>query len=132
MGNSYRDSSIPPFDSDRLRQQEKNSIILLGTDILLEKGKEISLNKYQMEILWNSSVIQEVFEKLPYSQYESYPYFFKSLDRFLLVNYSPNFEDYLNFRVKTTGIMETQVEINKQTIRFIDVGGARNERKMVN
>jgi len=43
--------------------------------------------------------------------------------------YVPTFHDILQTRIKTTGIIETRFEVDKEEFRMFDVGGQKNERR---
>merc|ERR1711916_218465 len=43
--------------------------------------------------------------------------------------YLPDEQDVLRSRVKTTGIIETEFEVEKTRFKMVDVGGQRSERK---
>ena len=55
--------------------------------------------------------------------------YFDSIDRIAQPDYTPNDQDVLRSRVKTTGITETTFIIGDLTYRMFDVGGQRSERK---
>ena len=55
--------------------------------------------------------------------------FFKNIDRISNGEYVPTQQDVLRCRVKTTGIVESEFDINGMKFRLFDVGGQRNERK---
>jgi len=44
-------------------------------------------------------------------------------------NYLPSEQDVLRSRVRTTGIVENEFEIDGNVFKMFDVGGQRNERK---
>lgn len=44
-------------------------------------------------------------------------------------NWTPNDQDTLRLRAKTTGITETKFAINDLTFKLFDVGGQRSERR---
>jgi hypothetical protein len=43
----------------------------------------------------------------------------------------PTEEDVLYSQVKTTGIVETEIQYENTAIRVLDTGGQRNERKSI-
>jgi len=43
--------------------------------------------------------------------------------------YVPSFSEILQTRIKTTGIIETRFEVDKEEFRMFDVGGQKNERR---
>lgn len=52
--------------------------------------------------------------------------------RILSKNYDPTSQDIMRLRVRTTGLVETLLEINPGSntlLRIVDVGGQRNERR---
>jgi len=73
---------------------------------------------------------QKTFERRNEFQLDdSAPYYFNDLERISSPDYVPTEQDVLRTRVKTTGIVETNVTLNNQSVKIIDVGGQRNERK---
>lgn len=55
--------------------------------------------------------------------------FFESLERISAPTFSPNDQDILRSRVKSTGITETLFLVGSLRYRLFDVGGQRSERK---
>ncbi|KAI5840531.1 guanine nucleotide binding protein, alpha subunit [Morchella snyderi] len=64
-----------------------------------------------------------------YALHDNLTYFFESLDRLFVPNYTPTDQDILRSRLKTTGITETVFDLGALTYRMFDVGGQRSERK---
>ncbi|KAF9356741.1 Guanine nucleotide-binding protein alpha-2 subunit [Mortierella sp. NVP85] len=60
---------------------------------------------------------------------DSAPYFFSQVRRLGAVDYTPNVQDVLRARSKTTGISETRFNMGQLSIHMFDVGGQRSERK---
>ncbi|CAD6187234.1 unnamed protein product [Caenorhabditis auriculariae] len=56
-------------------------------------------------------------------------YFFPELPRILLPNYMPTNLDVINMRVASLGVHEISFDYKKYTIRLIDVGGQKTERR---
>lgn len=56
-------------------------------------------------------------------------YFFENLSRIITPNYVPSEADVLRVRVRTSGIIETQFQVNDFVFRLYDVGGQRSERR---
>lgn len=80
--------------------------------------------------LWNDNGIRKTFERRNEFQLDdSAPYYFNDLARISSPDYLPSEQDVLRSRVKTTGIVETEFKLNNQSVKMIDVGGQRNERK---
>jgi len=104
---------------------------------IAEKIKKISnIEEYTQEIredlkkLWGDNIIQAVLqERSKFQLYDSTEYFFQNIDRINDSKYQPNYNDILRCRVKTTGIVEVDYNIQKSLFKLVDVGGQRNERK---
>ncbi|KAI8360537.1 G protein alpha subunit [Mortierella sp. GBAus27b] len=60
---------------------------------------------------------------------DSAPYFFSQVRRLGAKEYTPNVQDVLRARSKTTGISETRFNMGQLSIHMFDVGGQRSERK---
>ncbi|KAF9186285.1 Guanine nucleotide-binding protein alpha-2 subunit [Haplosporangium sp. Z 767] len=60
---------------------------------------------------------------------DSAPYFFSQVRRIGTDDYTPNVQDVLRARSKTTGISETRFLMGQLSIHMFDVGGQRSERK---
>jgi hypothetical protein len=92
--------------------------------------KDNSAHKTMYEALWADKGVQEAFERQnEFHLLDSAPYFLKHTARMMDASYVPNEEDILRSRVATTGIVETDFEIDKMKFIMYDVGGQRGERK---
>jgi len=60
---------------------------------------------------------------------ESTSYFLNALSRITANNYKPTPEDVLHARIKTTGILETNFQMEGRDFTIVDVGGQRSERR---
>lgn len=65
------------------------------------------------------------FPQLP----DSAKYVMDNLDRIASPNFVPTTDDVLRCRARTTGIHETEFDVNELHFRMVDVGGQRSERK---
>jgi GTPase SAR1 family protein len=80
--------------------------------------------------LWEDTGIQEAFRnRAKFQLTDSAEYFFNKIDEVAVENYLPSEQDVLRSRVRTTGIVENNFEIDGNQFRMFDVGGQRNERK---
>jgi hypothetical protein len=84
--------------------------------------------------LWADGGIKKVFEQKSQFQPEnimddSAQYFLDEVERIGAPDWVPNDRDVLMSRRKTTGIIEDQFDMGGVPVRFMDVGGQRNERK---
>lgn len=80
--------------------------------------------------LWADSGIQMAFEnRSKFQLTDSASYFFNKMDEIAIEGYLPSEQDVLRSRVRTTGIVENNFEIDGNQFKMFDVGGQRNERK---
>ncbi|KAF6008740.1 hypothetical protein HII13_003576 [Brettanomyces bruxellensis] len=81
--------------------------------------------------LWeNDEGIKKCFDKSNLFQIEgSAPYFFEKSIEYASEDYRCTDEDILKGRIKTTGITETNFNINGIKFQILDAGGQRSERK---
>eukprot|EP01118_Nematostelium_gracile_P012954 TRINITY_DN4817_c0_g1_i1.p1 TRINITY_DN4817_c0_g1~~TRINITY_DN4817_c0_g1_i1.p1 ORF type:complete len:357 (-),score=84.82 TRINITY_DN4817_c0_g1_i1:14-1084(-) len=87
-------------------------------------------NAELLKALWRDRGIQEVYARQSEIQLnDSTEYYFEALDRIGSINYIPTEQDVLRSRAKTTGIIETEFEVENTKFRLVDVGGQRSERK---
>jgi len=83
-----------------------------------------------IKLLWKDPGILTCFERSrEYQLNDSAKYYFEAIDRISSPDYSPNDQDVLRSRVKTTGITETKFQVGDLIYRMFDVGGQRSERK---
>jgi len=83
-----------------------------------------------IKMVWHDAGIQKVYTRRnEYQLDDSTYYYMTNIDRIGQPNYVPSQEDVLRTRIKTTGVVEMTYKIKDQTIRLLDVGGQRNERK---
>lgn len=90
--------------------------------------------------LWQSKEMQETYKRRnEFWLLDSFAYYIKNLERFCEEDFVPTEEDAVMARIRTTGIVVTQLEqrIAKEeedepdqlVFQVVDVGGQRNERK---
>ncbi|KAK9703322.1 guanine nucleotide-binding protein subunit alpha [Basidiobolus ranarum] len=83
-----------------------------------------------IKVLWADEGVQSCFKRSrEYQLNDSAKYYFDSVDRIAQPDYTPDDQDVLRSRVKTTGITETTFRIGDLIYRMLDVGGQRSERK---
>lgn len=83
-----------------------------------------------MGALWRDPGIRNTFEKRAlYQLIDSTDYFLNKIETVGAVGYSPDSQDILRSRVRTTGIVENEFLIDGNQFKMFDVGGQRNERK---
>jgi len=60
---------------------------------------------------------------------DSTEYFFSKVEAICQSDYIPSFEDVVRCRIRTTGIVELEFQLEKHIFKLFDMGGQRNERK---
>jgi len=60
---------------------------------------------------------------------DSAQYLFENMERLGKPDYTPDANDILRARLRTSGIVEKSYKINNVDFKFLDVGGQRNERR---
>lgn len=80
--------------------------------------------------LWKDPGIQAAYEKRNQFQLsDAVPYYLEHITRLGEEGYIPTEQDVLRSRAKTTGIIETNFEVDGNRFLLVDVGGQRSERK---
>jgi GTPase SAR1 family protein len=83
-----------------------------------------------MATLWADPGIQATYDKRALFQLtDSTSYFLGEVLRVTQSNYVPTVQDVYRVRIKTTGVIENDFEIEGNKFKLVDVGGQRNERK---
>jgi len=80
--------------------------------------------------LWNDPAIRETWDlKSQFQIIDSASYFFERVDVYAQPNFTPQDEDILKSRAKTTGIIEVKFDLENQNFMIVDVAGQRSERR---
>lgn len=80
--------------------------------------------------LWADPGIRATYERRSdFQLFDSAEYFFGRIGEIMLPDYVPSHQDVLRSRVRTTGIVENEFEVDGNFFKMFDVGGQRNERK---
>jgi GTPase SAR1 family protein len=83
-----------------------------------------------LKALWADAGIQATYEeRAQYQLTDSTQYFLERMDDVMEDAYLPSEQDVLRSRVRTTGIVENEFDIDGNQFKMYDVGGQRNERK---
>lgn len=133
------------WDDETVETPRKNSVMgmeqlsngLSAMTVQNHKGHEADQTTSRQHIaeaisqLWRlDSGIQRCFDRSNEFQLESSAvYYFESIHKFADPNYLCNDVDILKGRIKTTGITETNFNINSFKFKVLDAGGQRLERK---
>jgi len=80
--------------------------------------------------LWADPAIQQTYKNATmFYIMDNIKYYFDDIDRIAAEGYVPTDEDILKSRAATTGIHETEFDIEDAHFKMIDVGGQRTERR---
>lgn len=80
--------------------------------------------------LWADKGVKGAFaRRAEFQLNDSAAYYFDAIERIAKEDYIPTEQDVLRSRAKTTGIIETEFEVDGVKFRMCDVGGQRSERK---
>jgi GTPase SAR1 family protein len=102
---------------------------LLLTEVKGDEVIDVNLGAH-INLLWCDPGVQRTFDQRSKFQLtDSAAYFFNKIDEVSQPNYLPTEQDVLRSRVRTTGIVENEFEIDGNKFKMFDVGGQRNERK---
>jgi len=84
-----------------------------------------------IKTLWtdDNGIKQAYDRRAEFQLNDSASYFFDRIDKCAKPNYTPDEQDVLRARVKTTGIVEAEFDVEGYHFRCFDVGGQRNERR---
>ncbi|KAM3852483.1 guanine nucleotide-binding protein subunit alpha-15-like isoform 2-T3 [Vipera latastei] len=110
-------------------ENAQNARLLLNVDAYTV----VSMEPHHARIiggLWEDAGIRTCYKRR--SQFhllDSTSYFLSNLDRIASEGYVPSAQDILRTRVPTTGINEYCFSMQKVTLRIVDVGGQKTERR---
>lgn len=86
--------------------------------------------KEAMLIMWEDEGVQKAIAKgHEFALNDNLNYYFENIERMFDPNWTPDDQDMLHARLRTTGITETLFEMGHLNFRMMDVGGQRSERK---
>jgi len=83
-----------------------------------------------VKALWADAGVKSAYARQAEFQLnDSAAYYFDEIDRIAKPEFLPTPQDVLRSRAKTTGIIETEFDVESTHFRMVDVGGQRSERK---
>eukprot|EP01117_Protostelium_nocturnum_P017096 TRINITY_DN689_c0_g1_i1.p1 TRINITY_DN689_c0_g1~~TRINITY_DN689_c0_g1_i1.p1 ORF type:complete len:349 (+),score=86.63 TRINITY_DN689_c0_g1_i1:94-1140(+) len=107
-------------------EKDNQAQVLLDVDSIEVSPTTLPLFKN----LWKDPAIQTAFERQnEFQLYDSTQYYFENIDRICSSDYKPTEQDILRSRSKTTGVTETNFEVENVKFVMVDVGGQRSERR---
>jgi len=87
-------------------------------------------NLPHLKRLWNDPAIQKMYAiRNTFQLSDGSKYILDNLDRIVQPNFTPDDTDILSCRIRSTGIVYTELKVKEATIQIVDVGGQRSERK---
>lgn len=118
-------------------ENKKTAEVILNFDDSHRISYELGV---AIQKIYNSKAIKDAYaRRAEYWLLDSCSYYLKNLDRFTEIKYVPSEEDTVMARIRTTGIVVSELEqkIKKMEdddpdylkFQVVDVGGQRNERK---
>jgi len=110
-------------------QQNRQSLELVEVQLKGDEDIDPVLGQH-IANLWADEGIQRTYaNRAKFQLTDSSQYFFDKIKEVSAENYLPSQQDVLRSRVRTTGIVENEFEIDNNKFKMFDVGGQRNERK---
>jgi len=102
---------------------------MIETELKGDEVIDMTLAQH-IDALWHDAGIQATYAKrAKYQLTDSASYFLDMIKTIAQPNYVPSQQDVLRSRVRTTGIVENDFDIESNRFKMFDVGGQRNERK---
>jgi len=112
-----------------VHEQNIVSRSLIENDLKGDEDIDATLGQHIYN-LWHDEGIQTTYaNRTKFQLTDSAAYFFDKIKEVASDNYLPSQQDVLRSRVRTTGIVENEFEIDNNKFKMFDVGGQRNERK---
>jgi len=100
-------------------------------DVYEYVGEPLSKQQvYDIRDLWADTGIQSAYHRSSEFQLsDSAAYYLNAIERIGADGWIPNEQDILRSRARTSGIVETEFDVQDVHFRMVDVGGQRSERK---
>lgn len=84
----------------------------------------------KLKAIWSDPGVKETWKhRNDFQVQDALEYFMDNIDRIMRDDFTPNEQDILHSRVRTSGIVEAEYLIDGVKVAMFDVGGQRNERK---
>eukprot|EP00296_Roombia_truncata_P000192 JP435857.1.p1 GENE.JP435857.1~~JP435857.1.p1 ORF type:complete len:357 (-),score=105.52 JP435857.1:93-1163(-) len=123
--NACRKLEIPINDSHQ-EIADRIAGAVFGNGYVLDPDVAADVKKLWTE---DSGIASAFSRRSEFQLNDSSEYFFQAIDRMASPDYIPTEQDVLRARVRTTGIIEAEFDVNNYHFRMFDVGGQRNERR---
>jgi len=111
----------------------RSELAELCEDFEFKQSKDARIDEKMADsisTLWADDGIQKTYANRSHFQLnDSAKYFFDKVHEIIRHEYVPSTQDIYRVRVRTTGVIESDFEIEGNKFKMVDVGGQRNERK---
>lgn len=116
------------IEDDRLRKFSIEIMLLDVSNVNTLLKPDLAQNIYD---LWQCPVIQELYTKrrTEFWSTDATPYYLDEVVRIASENFEPNEDDFLMTRIRSTGVVVTEMIEKPYKFQFVDVGGQRSERR---
>lgn len=95
-----------------------------------EDGRVTPEVAHHVALLWADDGCRRTYNcRARFQLSDSCRYFFQKVDELARPDYIPSYQDVLQCRSRTVGIVETEFRLTGVPFRMVDVGGQRNERR---
>lgn len=112
---------------ENLQNTAKEILSLDNTNASLVFSHELAV---AIDALWKSPAIQTVYERRSeYWLMDATPYYLNEVFRIAADDFEPTEEDMIMTRVRTTGIVVSEIAEKPYKFQIVDVGGQRSERR---
>jgi len=116
-----------PFEN---RSSDRSAKFMMALDPLSAEFWVDEIVTHVKQLWLHEPAIRKAYDRRSEMQLlDSALYFFENLDRIGKPEYTPDRNDILRARLRTSGIVERTFRINNVDFKFLDVGGQRNERR---
>ena len=83
-----------------------------------------------IHMIWQDAGMQRIYDQREfYHLMDATPYYLNEIERIADPDYEVTEEDCIMTRVRTTGMVMTEIKENAYTYQIVDVGGQRSERR---
>lgn len=116
------------IEDDHLRKISIEIMLLDVSNVNSLLKPELAQNIYD---LWRCPPIQELYAKrrTEFWSTDATPYYLDEVVRIAAEDFEPNEDDFLMTRIRSTGVVVTEVIEKPYKFQFVDVGGQRSERR---
>jgi GTPase SAR1 family protein len=123
-------TAVDTLDDGALKAQLAATAEFDALQALDDHAEIDDTNGKLVQTLWADPAIQAAWvRRAEFQIVETNKKFFDDIERIMDFDYVPSEEDILHTRVRTSGIIKKEYNIDDVNFQMFDVGGQRNERK---